>query len=104
MWDEVEDGALPWDEILRDVKPRRGLRDIVARADVDMSLSSPAFLSQQRAVENNQSYLSPQDVLWAHDENRFDEGHDRVIWEELCLEPTYQLFPRVFRKSGRPRC
>lgn len=104
IWDEIEDGAAPWDEILRDVKPRRSPRDIVAHAEVDMTLTSPAFLAQQNATEGDQSYLAPQDVLWAHDESRFDEGHDRVIWDELCREATYQLFPNVFRNSGRPRC
>ncbi|MEM7752766.1 MAG: hypothetical protein AAF230_05075 [Pseudomonadota bacterium] len=104
MWDEVEDGAAPWDEILRDVKPSRSPRDIVARANGVMTLTSPAFLAQQSPSDADQTYLAPENVFWAHDEDRLAEGHDIVIWEELCLEATYQLFPNVFPSAGRPRC
>ena len=104
MWDEVEDGAARWDEILRDVKPTQSPRDMIARANGVMTLTSPAFLAQQNPSDADQVYLAPEDVLWAHDEDQLAEGHDVVIWEELCLEATYQLFPNVFPNAGRPRC
>lgn len=104
MWDEVEDGAAPWDEILRDVKPTQSPRDMVASANGVLTLTSPAFLAQQNPTDADQVYLAPEAVLWAHDEDQLAEGHDVVIWEELCLQATYQLFPNVFPNAGRPRC
>lgn len=104
MWDEVEEGAAPWDEILRDVKPRNGPRDILASARATMTFDGPAFLEQQDPTLAAQGYLSPERTLWTHGEGRLDEGHDRVIWDELCLHGTYWLFPRVFRHGGGPRC
>lgn len=104
MWDEVENGATSWDRILRDVKPSQSPNDVIARANSVMTLTSPAFLAQQNPTDADQVYLAPEDVLWAHDEDPLDDGHDVVIWEELCLEATYQLFPNIFRNAGRPRC
>ena len=104
MWDAVEDGASPWDEILRDVKPRRGPRDIVANARVSMTIEGIGFLEQQDPTRAAQGYLAPERTLWTHGEGRLDEGHDRVIWEELCLRGTYGLFPNVFPNGGGPRC
>lgn len=104
MWDEVEDGAAPWDEILRDVKPRRGPRDINARGDVTLSMVRPAFLAQQNSRRATQRYLTPENVRWAHSERGYDSAHSAVIWDELCKEGTYWLFPNVFPKKGGPRC
>lgn len=104
MWDAVEDGAAPWPEILRDVKPGESPRDIVAEANVALALTSPAFLAQQNDTDAKQSYVAPENVYWDHDEDDLAEGHDHVIWEELCHEATYQLFPNVFPNAQRPRC
>lgn len=103
IWDEVEDAAAPWDEILRDVKPRRGPRDIVATAEVSLSLTRPAFLAQQ-TPDARQQYIAPEDVRWAHSERGYDAAHSGVIWDELCKQGTYWLFPNVFPKDGGPRC
>ncbi len=108
MWDEVEDGAAPWVDILRDVKPRRSPNDIIATASVSLSLERPAFLEQQAAVQAGQSYIAPENVLWTHEERGFDDAHDRVIWEEICnvRAATNALFPNVFpnETQGNPRC
>ncbi|CAN0600992.1 unnamed protein product, partial [Ectocarpus sp. 12 AP-2014] len=91
-------------EILRGVKPTQSPRDSVARANGVMTLTSPAFLAQQNPSDADQTYLAPEAILWAHDEDQLAEGHDVVIWEELCLQATYQLFPNVFPNATRPRC
>lgn len=106
MWEEVEDGAAPWKDILRDVKPSRSPNDIVATANVDMDMQRPAFLEQQSAVRAKQSYIAPERTLWNHDERKFRHGHDKVIWDELCKGKgaTYALFPNVFPNGGSPRC
>ena len=104
MWDAVEDGAAPWPEILRDARPARGPRDIVASADVQVSIEGPGFLRADDPVRSRQSYLAPERRLWTHGEGRLGEGHDRVIWDELCRSGTYRLFPNVFPNARRPRC
>lgn len=104
IWDALEDAADPWPEILRDVRPRSGPRDIVATADVTMTLTAPNFLAQQAPVLAEERHLAPDRVYWGHSEGDLAEGHDRVIWEELCREATWQLFPNVFPSRGRDRC
>ena len=104
MWDEVEDGAAPWDEILRDVKPRRSPRDIVARAEVNLTVTGNAFFDENATAGSEQSYLAPEKVLWSHKERGYDAAHSAVIWDELCKSGTYWLFPNVFPKDGGPRC
>lgn len=104
MWDEVEDGARAWDDILRDVKPRRGPRDVVATAEVTLTLETPAFLNEQNAATSAQRHIAPDRVLWTHSERGYDAAHSGVIWDELCRSGTYRLFPNVFPKDGGPRC
>lgn len=104
MWDEVEDGAAPWDEILRDVKPRRSPRDIVARAKVNLTVTGNAFFDANATAGSEQSYLAPDQELWSHKEQGYDAAHSAVIWDELCKSGTYWLFPNVFPKEGGPRC
>ena len=104
MWDAVEDGAQPWPDILRDVRPTASPRDVIADASSDMTMTSPAFLSDQDASRSEQVYVAARDLLWDHDEENMAEAHDAVIWEELCLEATYQLFPNVFPNGGGPQC
>lgn len=103
FWDAAEDGAADWREILRDVRPARAT-DILGRGQATMEISNPAFLSQQSAVASAQSFLWPEERLWTHGENPFRDGHDRVIWDEICLRGTYWLFPGVFPQGGGPRC
>ena len=105
MWDEVEDGASAWDEILRDVKPSRSPNDIIATARVSISIERPAFLEQQDRVRASQSHVAPERVIWNHDERQFRHAHDEVIWDEICKKAaTYALFPNVFPNGGGPRC
>lgn len=104
MWDAVEDGASDWDEILWDVKPRSGPRDIIADARVELTFAGSDFLSQQDKTIGEQSFLTPDGTLWTHKEGRLNQGHDKVIWDELCKSGTYWLFPQVFRHGGGPRC
>ncbi len=104
MWDEVEDGAAPWDEILRDVKPRRSPRDIMATAEVRLTVTGNAFFDENASTRSQQRYLAPEKVLWSHKERGLDAAHSAVIWDELCKSGTYWLFPNVFPKEGGPRC
>ncbi len=104
IWDAAERAADPWPEILRDVRPRSGPRDIVATADARVTFDRPGFLEQQGPTASEQSYLAPEAVLWAHSEERLDEGHDLVIWDELCKAPVVWLFPNVFPNARGPRC
>lgn len=104
IWDAMEEAANPWDEILRDVRPRSGPRDIVATADVTMTMNAPSFLEQQNPVASQEQHLAPERRYWSHLEDHYAEGHDEVIWEELCREATWQLFPNVFPSRGRDRC
>lgn len=104
IWDALDEAAEAWPEILRDVRPRTGPRDIVSTAEYTMTLTAPAYLADQAPVLAEQSHLAPERVYWDHGEDDLDEGHDRVIWEELCREATWQLFPNVFPSRGRDRC
>ena len=104
MWDAVEDGASAWSGILRDVKPNRSPNDIVGTGEASMTLSSPQFISQQNPTQAEQRYISPERVLWTHNEGRFDEAHDKAIWDELCKSSTYWLVPNVLPNGGGPRC
>ena len=104
MWDAVERGAEPWPEILRDVRPTESPRDVTADANANMVLTSPAYLSLQDGVTSGQRYVATRDLVWDHDEENMAEAHDAVIWEELCKEATYQLFPNVFPNGGGPQC
>ena len=106
MWDEVEDGAAPWRDILRDVKPSRGPSDIIGTANVELTIRNSNFLAQQDNPRTVQSYVAPERTIWSHDERQFQHGHDRVIWDEICSGPgaTYALFPNVFPNGGGPRC
>ena len=104
MWDAVEAGAEPWPEILRDVRPQSSPRDVTANALADMTLTSPAYLSDQDPTQAQQADVAARDLVWDHDEENMAEAHDAVIWEELCLEATYQLFPNVFPNGGGSQC
>jgi hypothetical protein len=104
VWTELEDAASAWDEILRDVRPRRGAGDYIGHSTASLSLEGPEFFSRQAAVNSAQTYLAPERVFWTHGESSFRNGHDRVIWDELCKRGTYRLFPNVFPKGGGPRC
>jgi len=105
MWDEIEEGAAPWDEILRDVRPRRMPRDVVASAEVSMRLTGPAFFTRQSPTRGAQRYITPdRGMLWTHGEDDLAEGHDRVIWDELCGGASWRLFPNVFPSAGSDRC
>ena len=104
VWDALEDSAQPWSEILRDVKPSRGPSDIVGRAQATLTMAQPQFIAQQNPTEAAQSYISAERRLWTHAERPYKRAHDKVIWDELCKEGTYWLFPNVFPNGGGPRC
>ena len=103
VWDALERAADPWDEILRDVRPRRGPSDIVGAATTDMTFDGPAFLENEDPVDARQRFIWPEAVAWTHEDDGFEEGHDAVIWDELCKSETWKLFPAVFPSEG-PRC
>ena len=104
IWDALEEAANPWDEILRDVRPRSGPRDMIATADFSLTMTAPQFLSDQAPTAARDRHIAPERRYWDHREGDFGEGHDRVIWEELCREATWQLFPNVFPSRGSDRC
>lgn len=104
IWDALDEAADPWSEILRDVRPRTGPRDVIATTDVTLTMTAPTFLAEQAPVEAQERHLAPERRYWGHSEGDFAEGHDRVIWDELCREATWQLFPNIFPSRGRNRC
>jgi len=104
IWDALEDAANPWDEILRDVRPTTGPRDMIATAEFTLTMTAPAFLADQAPTLAEERHLAPERRYWGHREDDYAEGHDRVIWEELCREATWQLFPNVFPSRGQDRC
>lgn len=104
VWDAMEDAARPWDEILRDVRPRQGPRDFVATANATLTFEGAGFLASQDPAAGRDRALAPERAFWTHGEGRFDEGHDRVIWDELCKSGAHWLFPNVFPNGGGPRC
>ena len=94
IWDLMRDAASPWDEILRDVRPRGRLMDM--RGDGQGTLTMTNMMQSQGPVNSDQTYLYPLNELFTHSDRPFQRGHDQVIWEELNLHPTYLLFPNVF--------
>lgn len=71
-----------------------------------MSFVSTQFLQQQSPKTSAGTYLAPDNTRWTHDEARLAEGHDRVVWDELCAGRgvVYALFPNVFPNARKPRC
>ncbi|MEL6953203.1 MAG: hypothetical protein AAFN09_01035 [Pseudomonadota bacterium] len=104
IWDALEDAAAPWDEILRDVRPSTGPRDMISTAEVTMTMTAPAYLADQAPALAEEQHLAPERRYWGHGEDDYAEGHDRVIWEELCTEASWQMFPNVFPSRGTERC
>jgi len=103
VWDALETAADPWDEILRDVRPRGGPSDILGTATADMTFDGPAFLSEEDPANARQRFIWPEKVAWTHADDGFEEGHDDVLWDELCESETWKLFPNVFPNVG-PQC
>ncbi|MEM9707642.1 MAG: hypothetical protein AAF871_02535 [Pseudomonadota bacterium] len=104
IWDEVEEGAVAWDEILRDVRPSDPVEDIVSTAEVKLTIQGTDFLSQQNPTLGRQSYVSADRLAWTHSDGDFAEAHDLVIWEELCKGPAIWMFPNVFPAGRGTEC
>ncbi|MXQ09734.1 hypothetical protein GQ651_17955 [Alphaproteobacteria bacterium GH1-50] len=104
VWKALDDGASSWRGILRDVKPRRGPRDVVGTVAGSVSSTGPQFLRQQSAVPSRQSYVAPSRDRFDHGTRRYARAHDDAIWDELCRSTTWKLFPNVFPNGGPARC
>ena len=94
IWAEMHDAANPWDEILRDVRPRGRIMDMRGSGQGTMTMTN--LMQAQGPVNSSQTFLYPQNELFTHNDRPFQRGHDQVIWEELRIHPTYLLFPNVF--------
>ena len=94
IWAEMHDAANPWDEILRDVRPRGRIMDMRGSGQGTMTMTN--LMQAQGPVNSSQTFLYPQNELFTHNDRPFQRGHDQVIWEELRIHPTYLLFLNVF--------
>ena len=96
FWEAVERGAAPWRAILRDVKPNGQVYDITGDGSGKTDLGGSAFLQRRQTIESDYTFIAAQDIRWTHDETPMQQGHDKVIWQELRKRGTHRLFPNVF--------
>lgn len=100
FFDALEDGASAWTDLARHVDDGRPTLDVVANATGSMEFDNPPFLSNAGEIDSGQSFMLPKNDLWP-DDDRWENGHDRVIWDELAQENTTRLFPNLFPARNR---
>lgn len=100
FFEALETGASAWTDLARHVNDGRPTLDVVSDANGSMEFDNPPFLANAGEIDSSQRFMLPKNDLWPDDE-RWENGHDRVIWDELARENTTKLFPRLFPARNR---
>lgn len=100
FFEALENGASAWTEMARHVDDGRPTLDVVSDASGSMQFDNPPFLANAGEIDSGQRFMLPKHDLWP-DDDRWANGHDRVIWDELAQENTTRLFPNLFPARNR---